>query len=58
MAMITIYKGYQNYITHNFPINELDNIKKVCYSIGIKFYTISMSEKEKLEYEQFSKRNN
>ena len=58
MAMITIYKGYKKYLTHHFPAIELDKIKKVCYDIGIKFYTISMSEKEKLEYEQFSKRNN
>ena len=56
--MITIYKGYQNYITHNFPAIELDKIRKICYDIGIKYYTISMNDKEKLEYEQFSKRNN
>lgn len=45
-------------MTHHFKPQELDNIKEVCYSLGIKYYTISYNEKEKLEYEQLSKRNN
>jgi len=49
--MITIYKGYQNYITHHFPAKELDKIKEVCYSLGIKWYTISKSDKEMKENE-------
>ena len=56
--MITIYKGYNNYITHNFSATELDNIKKVCYDLGIKWYTISYNDEEMKEYEQFSKRHN
>ena len=56
--MITIYKGPNNYMTHNFPPQELDNIKETCYSMGIKWYTISYTEKEQLEYERFSKINN
>jgi hypothetical protein len=56
--MITIYKGYQKYLTHSFPATELDNIKKMCYDIGIKWYTISYNDKEIMEYEQFSKRHN
>lgn len=56
--MITIYKGYQNYMSHYFHIKDLDKIKKICYDMGIKWYTISKSEKEMNEYEQFSKGNN
>ena len=56
--MITIYKGYQKYLTHSFPATELYNIKKMCYDIGIKWYTISYNDKEIMEYEQFSKRHN
>ena len=56
--MITIYKGYQNYVTHNFPAIELDKIRKICYDIGIKYYTISYTQKEYEQYEQFSKRHN
>ncbi len=56
--MITIYKGYNNYITHNFPATELDNIKKVCYDLGIKWFTISYNDEEMKEYERFSKRHN
>ena len=55
--MITIYKNKQ-YITHHFPPTELDNIKEFLYNEGIKWYTISYSEKEKLEYEQLSKGHN
>jgi len=56
--MITIYKGYNNYFTHSFPSKDLDKIKKACYDIGIKWYTISYTDKEYEEYERFSKRNN
>ena len=56
--MITIYKGYNNYLTHSFKATELDNIKEVCYSLGIKWYTISYNDEEMKEYEQFSKRHN
>jgi hypothetical protein len=55
--MITIYKNKQ-YMTHHFPPTELDNIKEFLYNENIKWYTISYSEKEKLEYEQLSKRHN
>ena len=56
--MITIYRGYNNYITHSFPAKELDNIKKVCYDLGIKWFTISYNDKEMIEYERLSKRHN
>jgi hypothetical protein len=55
--MITVYK-HGKYMTHHFPPQELDNIKETCYSIGIKWYTISYTETEKQEYEQLSKRHN
>ena len=56
--MITIYKGYNNYMSHCFPPQELDNIKQICYSMGIKWYTISYTEKENEEYERLSKEHN
>ena len=56
--MITIYKGYNNYFSHSFPSKDLDKIKKACYDIGIKWYTISYTDKEYEEYERFSKRHN
>ena len=56
--MITIYRGYKNYITHNFKAKELDKIKEICYNLGIKYYTIAYNEKEMIEYEQLSKRHN
>ena len=56
--MITIYKGPKNYLTHCFKPQELDNIKQTCYSMGIKWYTISYTEKEKIEYERLSKEHN
>jgi len=56
--MITIYKEYNKYISHHFKPKELDKIKEICYSMGIKWYTISYTETERLEYERFSKTNN
>jgi len=55
--MITIYKD-RKYMTHQFPPQELDKIRKECYSMGIKWYTISYNEKEIMEYERLSKINN
>ena len=55
---ITIYKSYNDYISHDFPPQELDNIKEVLYSLNIKWYTISYTEKEMIEYERFFKRDN
>ena len=56
--MITIYNGPRKYMTHHFKPQELDNIKQICYSMGIKWYTISYTEKEKIEYERLSKEHN
>ena len=56
--MITIYKGYNNYLTHNFKATDIDNIKQICYDLNIKLYTISYNDKEMIEYEQLSKRHN
>ena len=55
---ITIYKSPKNYMIYDFKPIELDKIREICYSMGIKFYTISYTDKEKNEYEQLSKRHN
>ena len=55
---ITIYKRYNEYTSIDFPPHKLDIIKQSCYSMGIKWYTISYTEKERLEYERFSQTNN
>ena len=57
LMTITIYKN-RKYLSYTFEEKDLDKIRQICYDIGIKYYTISMNDKEKLEYEQFSKRNN
>lgn len=56
--MITIYKGHKNYMTHHFKPVELDKIKEICYSMGIKWFTISYTNKEREIYERFSQTNN
>ena len=56
--MITIYKSPTNYMSHHFPPQELDNIKQICYSMGIKWFTISYNETERKQYERFSQTNN
>jgi len=55
---IVIYKNGRPAFTHNFKSNELDNIKEICYNNNIKWYTISYTDKEYKEYEQFSKGHN
>mgnify|MGYP001212743357 FL=1 len=55
---ITIYKRYNDYISLDFKPNRLDEVRELCYSEGIKWYTISYSEGEQLEYDRLSKRNN
>jgi len=55
---ITIYKGPKNYMSFDFPALELDKIREICYSMNIKWYTISYTDKEYKEYEQFSKGHN
>ena len=55
--MITIYKN-RKYMTHQFPPKELDNIRKICYDMGIKWYTIAYTDKENEEYERLFKNNN
>jgi hypothetical protein len=55
---ITIYRRYNDYISLDFPPQELDKIRKQCYSMGIKWFTISYTDKEIEEYEQFSKGHN
>ena len=52
---ITIYKSYNDYIGLDFPPCCFDNIKQQCYSIGIKWYTISYTDKEMTEYERLFK---
>ena len=55
---ITIYKRYNNYISLDFAPKELDNVLNECYNNNIKWYTLSYTEKDWIEYERFSKRNN
>jgi len=55
---ITIYRQYNDYISHDFPPQELDKIQSFLYNEGIKWYTISYNEKEMILYEQLSKRHN
>jgi len=38
---IIIYKSPSNYLIHNFPPEQLDEIRQVCYSLGIKYYIIN-----------------
>jgi hypothetical protein len=54
---LTIYKK-QKYISLDFSAKNLDKIKDFCYNEGIKYYTLSYSEKEMKEYEQFFKGHN
>ena len=55
---ITIYKRYNNYISHGFLPEGLDKVKEVCYNNNIKYYVLSYSDKEMIEYERLSKRYN
>ena len=45
-------------MTHDFEPKDLDKIKEICYSMNIKYYTISMNDKEIMEYGELSKRHN
>jgi hypothetical protein len=42
---IVIHK-VNKYFTHNFHPKELDNIKKICYDMGIKYYVINYNRSE------------
>ena len=55
---ITIYKRYNEYTSLDFPPDKLDIIRQSCYSMNIKWYTISYTDKEMIEYERLSKRHN
>ena len=55
---ITIYKRYNNYVSHNFLPKELDFVREFCYNNNIKYYIICYNDKEMLEYEGLPKRNN
>ena len=57
VMILTIYNKGKNE-RYYFKPQELDKVKQMCYSMSIKWYTISYSEKEIMEYEQFSKRHN
>jgi len=37
---IIIYNG-DKYFTYNFPKSMLDNIRKMCYDLNIKYYCIN-----------------
>ena len=45
-------------MSHDFKPQELDNIKETCYKLGIKWYTLSYTDKEMTEYERLFKRHN
>jgi len=55
---LTVYRRYNEYISHDFPPQELDNIRKLLYSNNIKWYIISYIDSEMIEYERLSKRHN
>ena len=55
---ITIYKSPKEYESIDFPPHKLDKIKEACYNMNIKWYTISYTETEMIEYERLSKRHN
>ncbi len=55
---ITIYRRYNDYISHDFPPQELDKVQQFLYNENIKWYTISYNEKEMILYERLSKRHN
>ena len=55
---ITIYRKHNDYIYHDFPPQELDNIREFLYNENIKWYTICYTDTEMIEYERLSKRNN
>ena len=38
---INIETADLEYMTYNFPKSELDNILKICYDLGIKYYCIN-----------------
>ena len=54
---ITIYKQ-RKYESYDFKSEDLDKVKDFCYNNNIKYYTISYNDKEIIEYERLSKRNN
>lgn len=57
---IIIHNNHNNppyLISPNFPPKELDSLKEMLYNENIK-YTLIYNEKERLEYEQLSQRNN
>jgi len=55
---IMIYSNGKVSERYHFKPQELDKVKDFCYNNNIKWYTISYSDKEIMEYEQLSKRNN
>ena len=55
---IMIYSKGKIVERYNFKPQELDKIKDFCYNNNIKWYILKYSEKEIMEYEQFSKGNN
>jgi hypothetical protein len=38
---IIIHKSPSNFLIHNFPPEQLDEIRQICYSLGIKYYIIN-----------------
>ena len=42
--MQIIIKKQGKTLVHNFPKSELDNIRKICYDLGIKYYIINYQE--------------
>jgi dihydroorotase len=55
---IMIYSKGKIVERYNFKPQELDKIKDFCYNNNIKWYILKYSEKEIMEYEQFSKGHN
>jgi len=55
---IMIYSNGKVALREYFKPKELDKVRQFCYNENIKYYILKYSEKEIIEYEQFSKGNN
>ena len=53
-----IYSNGKVALREYFKPKELDKVRQFCYNENIKYYILKYSEKEIIEYEQFSKGNN
>jgi len=45
---IIIHRTPTEYLIHHFTPNQLDEIKKICYDLGIKYYCIVLDKKDEV----------